>query len=677
MPRTCPTCQIEWADDVDTCPDDGAALPPEDDHLVGRTIGSYRILKRLGKGGMGAVYLGQHPVIGSKVAIKFLHAQFSQDQRVVDRFFNEARAVNLIGHDNILKILDLNVTDDGMHFFVMEFLEGRSLQALVETRQKAVEKWVPAEEAGPILLQCAEALQAAHDKGIIHRDLKPDNVFLVSRNGRRNVVKVVDFGIARLNDAKGVSTGQTQTGMVMGTPVYMSPEQASGATKQIDARSDIYSMGVMAFQLFCGRLPFQGKSFGELLMQHLQKEPPKPRSINPNLPAEIDAVLLTALQKKQDDRFQTMAEFSDALRDALLANGLPDAPPLEADGVERSGNRKPPSGGRALPKKPAPVKRKSSDTLVDDDEMESPTLSPALPTVRDQPKIAAAPAAARVAPRGTPKPQRVSAFDDGAGSTVPVQGMQAAPAPPPQQGDLDGGTVPMLQPVPMPADTGPGGRSRPLGGGSERSASGRSQPGRALASESSNGRGQPPAATTSKAPLYALLAVVVLGLLVGLGWLGLHDEEVKKPVRRPRVVATDPEEPAAPAAPPTVTLSVGSEPPGAQVLASWATGSGAGSTPFALEVPKGINVELVFSLEGYNPKTQRVLADGPRNIGVQLRAAPAAQPPPPVADPAQADAPRPAPKAPKAAPAAGASGDAAKPPPKKGKDGKEDLINPF
>ena len=670
MPRTCPTCQIEWADDFDTCPDDGTPLP-EDDHLLGRTIGSYRILKRLGKGGMGAVYLGQHPVIGSKVAIKFLHAQFSQDPRVVDRFFNEARAVNLIGHDNILKILDLNVTEDGMHFFVMEFLEGRSLQALVEMRQKAVEKWVPAEEAGPILLQCAEALQAAHDKGIIHRDLKPDNVFLVSRNGRRNVVKVVDFGIARLTDSSGASTGQTQTGMVMGTPVYMSPEQASGATKEIDHRSDVYSMGVMAFQMFSGRLPFLGKSFGELLTQHLQKEPPKPRSLNPNLPPEIEAVILKALKKRQADRYQSMGEFADALRDALLANGLPDSPPQEA---EPSANRKPPSTGRALPKKPPPVARKSSDTLVDEDVGALPTL-----TARDNPKVAPAPAFTRGAPRPpprTPQPLRVSAFDDGAGSTVPIQGPRGGAAAPPPEAFNEGGTQPLIEPAPPPTipDTGPGNRSRPLGGPAERSASGRSQP-RGPASDPHAGRGQP-TAPKSKAPLYAVAGVAVLGLLVGLAWLGLHEEEVVKKPRKAKVAAVDPASPAAPAPPVTVALQVASEPPGAQVLANWATGSGAGTTPFALEVPKGINVELNFSLDGYNPKTQRVLADGPRNVGVQLRPAPAGQPAP-SPDPGRQDPPRAAPKAPKAAAPDDAPAATPKPPPKNGRDGKEELIDPF
>jgi len=209
-----------WVFPVD-CPEDGLDLTglDPDDELIGRSIGSYRVTRVLGKGGMGSVYMAEHPVIGSRVAIKFLHPQFSADKKIVDRFFNEARAVNVIGHDNILKILDLDVTDDNRHYFVMEFLHGRPLQSLLKGGGP-----VPLQVAGPIVLQVCDAVGAAHDHSIIHRDLKPDNVYLISHKGRKNFVKVVDFGIAKLTDASGVSTGKTQTGMVMGTPAYMSPE---------------------------------------------------------------------------------------------------------------------------------------------------------------------------------------------------------------------------------------------------------------------------------------------------------------------------------------------------------------------------------------------------------------------------------------------------------------------
>jgi serine/threonine-protein kinase len=318
--RICPDCQNSYADEVGHCPKDGLTLggiEPEDE-LIGRAVGSYRIVRLLGKGGMGSVYLGEHPVIGSRVAVKFLHPWYSNDAGIVDRFFNEARAVNLIGHDNILKILDLDVTDDHRHYFVMEYLRGRPLQSYVRGGQP-----VPLGVAGPILLQCCAALQAAHDKGIVHRDLKPDNVYLIAHDGRKNFVKLVDFGIAKLTAERGAPGMQkTQTGMVMGTPGYMSPEQGAGAIDRIDGRSDVYSLGVMMYQLATGRLPFSGANFGEVLMGHLQRAPLPPRSIEPSVPPAYEAVILRCLAKEQRDRFQSMGELRLAIASVLGALGI-------------------------------------------------------------------------------------------------------------------------------------------------------------------------------------------------------------------------------------------------------------------------------------------------------------------------------------------------------------------
>src|SRR5207253_6705056 len=175
---------------------------------------------------------------------------------------------------------------------------------------------------GPILLQCCEALEAAHNQGIIHRDLKPDNVYLTIHKGRKNFVKVVDFGIAKLTDVSGQSTGKTQTGMVMGTPAYMSPEQAGGMTTSIDRRSDVYSLGVMMFQLATGKLPFPGSSFGEVLIGHLQLPPPEPRSLCPDIPEEYQGIILKCLAKSQDERFQTMRDLHDAIAGCMEAHGI-------------------------------------------------------------------------------------------------------------------------------------------------------------------------------------------------------------------------------------------------------------------------------------------------------------------------------------------------------------------
>jgi len=292
------------------------------DEMIGRVVGSWRVVKLLGEGGMGSVYMGEHPAIGSKVAIKMLHPRFDADERIVERFFNEAKAVNVIGHDNIVNILDFNVADRGRHYFVMEFLHGRPLQALVQPGVP-----LPLGRAGPILLQCCRALQAAHERGIVHRDFKPDNVFLVDRDGRTDFVKLVDFGIAKLTDP--TSAHLTQTGTVIGTPAYMSPEQASGEPS-IDARSDVYSLGVTMFQMFTGKVPFAdaGPSFGKILTAHLYQAPPLPRTLNPEIPAGVEEIILRTLEKNPDDRYQSMSELHEALRGCMEELGISAELPL-------------------------------------------------------------------------------------------------------------------------------------------------------------------------------------------------------------------------------------------------------------------------------------------------------------------------------------------------------------
>jgi serine/threonine protein kinase len=397
--RTCPDCQNTYDDEILHCPEDGRGLSdvPMTDDLIGRTIGSYRVEKLLGKGGMGSVYMGVHPGIGSRVAIKFLHPQFSHDDKIVERFFNEARAVNVIGHDNILKILDLNVTEDHRHYFVMEFLHGRPLQALLKHNVP-----VGLDVAGPIVTQICDALEAAHKRGIVHRDLKPDNVYLISMKGKKNFVKVVDFGIARVTDDAGVSTGKTQTGMVMGTPAYMSPEQGSGASNKIDGRSDVYSLGVMMFQLATGRLPFPGSNFGEVLIGHIQVPPPQPRSLSPQIPEAYEAIILRCLQKKQEDRYGSMKELKHAVEACMdqlkISKELPHADDSDAE-LQPVEARSPSFPGPRTPGRPTgPISR---------NRMSSPTARPGTNRPQARPSNAGAMARASQPPtRLTPPPQQ-------------------------------------------------------------------------------------------------------------------------------------------------------------------------------------------------------------------------------------------------------------------------------
>jgi serine/threonine-protein kinase len=307
-------------------------------------VGSFQIVKMVGRGGMGTVYLAEHPVIGSKVAVKFLHESMAHEPEVVARFYDEARAVNLIGHENIVGVYDLSLLPPDRFYYVMEYLEGETLAALERKGR------VPVPVGIEILLQLCDALAAAHEQGVVHRDLKPENVFLVARRGHPHFVKLVDFGIAKLRSG---GAGRTQAGVLVGTPEYMAPEQCDDGS--IDARTDVYALGVMAFELFTGQLPFTSRSTTQLLLAHLGKEPPRPSSIAP-MDAGVEAAILKALEKSPARRFQDMAEFGEALRVAhqrlaseAAARGpapAPTAAPSRAP-ASRPSARTPPLGPAA------------------------------------------------------------------------------------------------------------------------------------------------------------------------------------------------------------------------------------------------------------------------------------------------------------------------------------------
>jgi serine/threonine protein kinase len=274
---------------------------------LGHTVGNYRITAKLGEGGMGAVYLAEHPLIGRKAALKVIHPRHAQDADVVARFVNEAAAISRIGHEHIVEVTDLGRTPAGEVYIIMEYLEGQTLSDLLAQRGP-----LPSGSALAIAAQVADALSASHEHGFIHRDVKPDNVFLVARAGDPTFVKVLDFGLAKLLHADAAAPPDARSGVVIGTPYYMSPEQCR-AGGQIDERADVYALGVVLFEMLTGKLPFGGDASNEVLLKQVSMRPPSARSIVPDLPEELDAILLRALAKAPDHRFSTMAAFREAL----------------------------------------------------------------------------------------------------------------------------------------------------------------------------------------------------------------------------------------------------------------------------------------------------------------------------------------------------------------------------
>ena len=289
------------------CSADGTPLAPiGEDVLLGTTIGVYRVARLLGIGGMGRVYKGVHPAIGSRVAIKVLSRECSDRRDLVDRFFAEAKAVNVIRHEGIVNVLDLATLPDGRPYIIMEYLDGAPLASIIE---HGVQHQAPLTLGGIARLTAdvLDALGAAHAKSIIHRDLKPDNIY-VAPSGRPTVL---DFGIAKLSDVQGTAT---RTGSLMGTPHYMAPEQAAG--RPVDHRADLYAIGVILFECATGRKPFVAEALFDLLRMHVEAPPPSPRALRPDMPPEFEQVILTALAKPADQRFASAHAMSVALQRA-------------------------------------------------------------------------------------------------------------------------------------------------------------------------------------------------------------------------------------------------------------------------------------------------------------------------------------------------------------------------
>lgn len=267
----------------------------------------YRIVRLIGEGGMGSVHEGENVRIKRRVAIKVLHKQAANNEAALLRFEREAQAAGHIGSDHILEVLDLGVLADGDRYMVMEFLDGEPLSS----RIRSLGSMIP-QQLVPLLRQALSGLEAAHRAGIIHRDLKPDNIFIVrEKAGKTDFVKLIDFGISKFN-VLGGDMAMTSTGAVMGTPYYMSPEQAKGS-RSVDARSDVYSMGVIAFEALTGQVPFDGSTFNELMFKIVLAEPPQLKLMRPDLDPAFVAIVEKMMAREPDARYATSKEVMAAL----------------------------------------------------------------------------------------------------------------------------------------------------------------------------------------------------------------------------------------------------------------------------------------------------------------------------------------------------------------------------
>ena len=312
--KKCPKCGVEYPDTTTLCPADGIALEKDADSLVGTTLaGKYRIDARLNEGGMGTVYRGCHVLMDKTVAIKVLRPSLAADQKIVARFSREARAASRITHPNALSVTDFGEDESGHVFLVMEYLSGKTLKQLIRD-----EGGLPLQRVVDITRQIVDALSAAHSQGVVHRDLKSDNIMLLDTTTSDHA-KVLDFGIAKINEPDGViDTNLTAPNLVIGTPQYMSPEQCT-QDSEIDSRSDIYSLGVILYEMLVGHVPFSGDSPTMVMMKHLQEPVPSVLDERNDLPPAVSRVVARAMAKLPSNRYQTVAEL---IEDLVIASGM-------------------------------------------------------------------------------------------------------------------------------------------------------------------------------------------------------------------------------------------------------------------------------------------------------------------------------------------------------------------
>jgi serine/threonine protein kinase len=365
--RICPNCKEKT--EFKFCPTDGFPTVElkdvqgeSSDPLIGTMFAEkYRVEKILGKGGMGTVYKALNVMMEQKVAIKLLKKELASDLTAVKRFFQEARVVSKLSHPNTIKVYDFGRAADGYLYIAMEFIDGKPLFNVI-----ANESPFSAERVFRITSQMLKALGEAHKNGIVHRDLKPENIFLCEIFGEKEFVKVLDFGIAKLKGPDSFSLSLTATGNVIGTPYYMSPEQAEG--KKVDHKTDIYAAGVMMYEMLSGSLPFDGESIPTILLKHVSAAPPPFESINPNLrvPDELKRIIFQMMEKNPDARPDSCEEIIMMLERAMSGRTEP----------VQYATQKAPGPDMTVTMEHIPVSKKKEEPVRDDFEIETGAFEP-------------------------------------------------------------------------------------------------------------------------------------------------------------------------------------------------------------------------------------------------------------------------------------------------------------
>ncbi|MEW5854251.1 MAG: protein kinase, partial [Myxococcota bacterium] len=387
----CTNCQSEVAAGARFCPNCGSTVThtkvEDADPLIGKVIArNFRVESLLGTGGMGRVYKARQMSLDKPVVLKILHPHFNDDQQLVQRFQREARAASRLNHPNSISIIDFGQSEDGTLFMAMELLHGRDLFTVLQEDFP-----LPEERLGRIMVQVCSALAEAHEQNIIHRDIKPENIMVEDRRDHKDYVKVLDFGIAKIQDPSGEEgRALTQQGMVCGTPEYMSPEQARG--ESLDPRSDIYALGVLMYQLVTGDIPFKAETAVGIVTKHIMEAPVPPRQARPdlNISAEVEAIILKALHKNRDQRYQTAQELAETWK-AFLEH------PRAAQTNNAATIAEAPRRGtmRIAPAAPTPGGRAQPATEADLNAANAPVMSAPVPLVAPNGAAPSAPVAPR------------------------------------------------------------------------------------------------------------------------------------------------------------------------------------------------------------------------------------------------------------------------------------------